>query len=214
MNPNAWRRRRVATLALSVLAMTGMTTGTAGAHAPDPFLSGGPFGQDQVLSFRWRTGSEPPAAIKTAIRAAADAVTETKASRAATFPYIAGGDSPIGYGAGATCGPNGIACFTRTVPTGFTMWLRAHGHVFDWGTLKWCQMYTTPPNGCFDAQTIALDEFGHVEGLGHHLNHDDDSDYLDAVVQTVSRTKPNVGWDEHVLGRCDVARLQLEYDMS
>ena len=23
------------------------------------------------------------------------------------------------------------------------MWLREHGHVFDWGTLRWCQMYDT-----------------------------------------------------------------------
>jgi hypothetical protein len=75
-------------------------------------------------------------------------------------------------------------------------------------------MYAAPPNGCFDAHTIALDEFGHVEGLAHHINDEDDSDYLDAVVQTVSRTKPKVGWNEHVLGRCDVARLQLEYDMT
>lgn len=206
-------RRGAASLVLTLLTLFGLTTSTALAHAPDPFLSGGPFAQDKALPFRWRSGAEPPAAIKTAIRAAADAVTVSKASRAATFPYLATGANPIGYGAGATCGVNGIACFTRTVPTGFTMWLRAHGHAFDWGSLKWCQMYTAPPNGCFDAQTIALDEFGHVLGLGHHVNYSDQTDYLDAVVQTVSRTKPKVGWNEHVLGRCDVARLQMEYDM-
>ena len=59
-----------------------------------------------------------------------------------------------------------------TSPTSFTMWFREQGHVFDWGTLKWCQAYTTPPNGCYDAENIALDEFGHVEGLGHHDNYD------------------------------------------
>ena len=101
-----------------------------------------------------------------------------------------GGANPIGYGVGATCGVNGLACFTRDAPSGFTMWLREQGHVFDWGTLKWCQTYATAPNGCYDAETIALDEFGHVDGLGHHVNKDDDSDYLDAVVQTYSRTKP------------------------
>ena len=51
------------------------------------------------------------------------------------------------------------------------MWLREQGHVYDWGTLKWCQAYASPPNGCYDAETIALDEFGHVEGLGHHVNY-------------------------------------------
>ena len=92
------------------------------------------------------------------------------------------------------------------------MWFREQGHVFDWGTLKWCQAYTSPPNGCYDAENVALDEFGHVEGLGHHDNFDNDSDYLDAVVQTYSRTKPSAGYNRHVFGRCDVARLQIMYD--
>jgi len=109
---------------------------------------------------------------------------------------------------------NGLACFTRAVPSGFTMWLREQGHVFDWGSLKWCQAYTTPPSGCYDAETIALDEFGHVEGLDHHVNYASGSDYEDAVVQTFSRTKPAAGWNRHAFGRCDVASLQLQYDMQ
>ena len=92
------------------------------------------------------------------------------------------------------------------------MWLREQGRVFDWGTLKWCQLYTNPPNGCYDAETVALDEFGHIQGLGHHVNHADESDYLDAVVQAVSRTRPETGWNLHVYGPCDVAALQLRYD--
>jgi hypothetical protein len=177
-------------------------------------LGGGLWAQNRVLEFRWRSGAEPPADIKLAIRRAADDLTATRASKAATFAYVAGGDSPIGYGAGATCGVNGLACFTRSVPGGFTMWLREQGHVFDWGTLRWCQMYSSPPNGCYDAETIALDEFGHIEGLGHHANYSDDRDYLDAVVQTLSRTRPSAGWNMHVLGRCDVATLQREYDVA
>ena len=181
---------------------------------PDPVLSGGPFGQDQDLRFRWRAGSEPTAAIKTAIRAAAADANASRGVEAATFTYDASGPSPIGYGVGATCGVNGLACFTRDVPDGFTMWLREQGHVFDWGTMKWCQSYAKPPNGCYDAETIALDEFGHVEGLGHHVNWTDDSDYEDAVVQTFSRTKPATGWNRHAFGRCDVATLQMQYDVS
>ena len=183
------------------------------AHGPDPALSGGPFGQNQDLRFRWRSGSEPPTAIKTAIRSAAAASNAGRASKAATFTYDASGSSPVGYGIGATCGVNGLACFTRSVPTGFTLWLREQGHVFDWGTMKWCQMYTTPPNGCYDAQMIALDELGHVEGLGHHVNLGDDSDYVDAIVQTYARAKPVTGWNMHAYGRCDVATLQILYDM-
>ena len=205
--------RRLATLAAAVVLLPLAIAGVS-AHGPDPVMNGGPFGQNQDLRFRWRAGSVPPAAIKTAIRSAATDATATRASKAATFTYDSGGSNPIGYGVGATCGVNGLACFTRTVPTGFTMWLREQGHVFDWGTLKWCQAYATPPNGCYDAETVALDEFGHVEVLGHHGNYANDSDYLDAVVQTYSRTKPAAGWNMHTFGRCDIATLQLQYDMQ
>ena len=116
--------------------------GAVAAHGPDPFFSGGPFGQNQDLRFRWRAGAEPTAAIKTAITAAAADANASRGSKAATFTYDAAGANPIGYGLGATCGVNGLACFTRTAPTGFTMWLREQGHVFDWGTLKWCQAYS------------------------------------------------------------------------
>ncbi|MEX2183661.1 MAG: hypothetical protein WEC14_04395 [Chloroflexota bacterium] len=206
-------RRPAATLLMLVVAA--MAASSARAHAPDPSLSGALWAQNQQLTFRWRSGAEPPAAIKTAIRGAASASNATRASKAATFVYSSSGASPIGYGTGATCGVNGIACFTRTAPDGgFTMWLREHGRVFDWGTLKWCQMYADPPNGCYDAETIALDEFGHIQILAHHLNYSDDRDYLDAVVQTFSRTKPKDGWKMHIYGRCDVATLQLRYDTT
>jgi len=209
--PRAVRLLMTVTAALVLLPFA---FGGAAAHGPDPASSGGPFAQNQVLRFRWRAGSEPTAAIKTAIKAAAAAANATRASKAATFTYDAAGSNPIGYGVGATCGVNGLACYTRTVPTGFTMWLREQGHVFDWGTLKWCQAYASPPSGCYDAETIALDEFGHVEVLNHHVNYSSDSDYLDAVVQTYSRTKPSAGWNMHTFGRCDMATLQLQYDMQ
>jgi len=53
----------------------------------------------------------------------------------------------------------------------------------------------------------------HVEILNHHVNFDDDHDYLDAVVQTFSHAKPQVGWSAHAFGRCDVATLQRKYDL-
>jgi hypothetical protein len=206
------RRRRWVARAVLPLALAALTTGLTAAHGPDPTLNG-LFDPNQDLRFRWRAGSEPTAAIKTAIRDAATDANESRGSMAATFTYDTGGSNPIGYGAGAPCGVNGLACFTRDAPDGFTIWLREQGHVFDWGTLKWCQSYTAPPNGCYDAETITLDEFGHVEGLGHHVNFADNSDYADAVVQTYSRTKPQLGWDFHTFRRCDVATLQREYDM-
>ncbi|MFL5674070.1 MAG: hypothetical protein ACJ779_03620 [Chloroflexota bacterium] len=209
------RRRRTHRFAalVSALAITLGLANSVSAHGPDPFLSGGTFGQNQGLTFRWRSGSVPAGVIGTAIKAAAADASATRASKAPTFSYATSGANPIGYGVGAPCGVNGLACFTRSAPDSFTMWLREQGHVFDWGTLKWCQAYSTAPNGCYDAETIALDEFGHVDGLGHHVNRDDDSDYLDAVVQTFSRTKPNSGWNVHTLRRCDTATLQLRYDI-
>jgi hypothetical protein len=207
------RARRVLAV-IAAWAVLALSAGGAGAHGPDPKLSGGPFGQDQVLRFRWRSGSVPTAAIKAAITSAATAANASRGSRAATFTYDSAGPNPIGYGAGATCGVNGLACFTRTPTTGFTLWLREQGHVYDWGTLKWCQAYVSAPNGCYDAETITLDELGHVEGLDHHVNYSSDSDYDDAVVQTFSRTKPSTGWNRHSFGRCDVATLQQMYDMT
>lgn len=198
-------------VAVALLLSATITT-PAIAHGPDPILSGGRFTQDDVLTFRWRSGSTPPSAIQTAIRAAAGDVGESKGSRAPSFSYSANGTSQIGYGTG-TCGVNGIGCFTRTAPDGFTMWLREHGRVYDWGTLRWCQMQSSPTNGCYDAETIALDEFGHVAILDHHVNYADDSDYEDAVVQTFSRTRPKAGFDAHAFGSCDTATLQLQYDI-
>jgi hypothetical protein len=209
--PRSFQRSFAATGA-ALLAMT-LTLGGTTAHGPDPILSGGLFAPKQDLRFRWRAGSEPTTVIKTAIRAAAIAANASRGSKAATLTYDSAGSNPIGYGLGATCGVNGLACFTRDAPVGFTMWLREQGHVFDWGTLKWCQSYSSPPNGCYDAETIALDEFGHVETLNHHVNWSDDSDYEDAIVQTFSRTKPTTGWNLHTFRRCDVATLQLQYDM-
>ena len=212
-------RRRRGQRAVGLLLMATLLAATGGpaatltaAHSPDPPLGGDEFPQDGRLEYDWRTGAVPPAAMRSAINAAADDVETTRASRAAVFVFDTSGTNPIGYGTG-TCGVNGLACFTRDAPDGFTMWFREHGRVFDWGTLKWCQMYSEPPNGCYDVETIALDEFGHVECLAHHVNFADDSDYTDAIVQTYSRTKPRVGYNMHVLGVCDIATLQIRYDI-
>jgi hypothetical protein len=128
--------------------------------------------------------------------------------RAASAP------SKIAYGGSVPCSSYGIACMNRSgVPVSFGMWFRPHGAVLDWGILRWCQAQSTPTNGCYDARRVALDEFGHVQILQHHANYADERDYLDAVVQFAGRARPKEGWDTHVFGRCDVARLQLEYEL-
>ena len=210
MRPMA--RIRAATAAVLTALIVTVAAAPAAAHGPDPILGSSLWTQDQSVVYRWRTGAEPPAALKTAIRDAADDSNTTRASRAAVYTYGSSGTSLIGYGTG-TCGVNGIGCFTRSAPDSFTMWLREHGRAFDWGTLRWCQMMTNPTDGCYDAETIALDEFGHVEGLNHHVNFSDERDYTDAVVQTFSRTRPKAGFDMHRYGVCDIATLQLRYDI-
>ena len=221
MNSRMWMSGRIgarwvrwaACLVAAVIALLVAAAG-ATAHGPDPVLSGGRWNQNQSLAFSWRSGSVPPAAYQTAIRAAAADASATRGSQAATFTYAAGASSLIGYGTAATCGVQGIACFTRNAPTSFTMWMREQGHRFDWGALRWCQGYTTWPDGCFDVENIMLDEFGHVEILNHHLNFSGEPDYGDAVVQELSRAKPKTGWNAHAFGRCDIASLQLQYDMQ
>ncbi len=199
---------------LAALAALALSAAPAAAHGPDPSVGGVPWGQDQAVTYQWRAGQVPPDWMAGAIDAAAADASMTRAARAATFARTTGGSaSLVAYGEPTGCSAAGIACFDRSgAPSSFRMWFRAHGYAFDWGTLLWCQGLATIANGCFDAENIALDEFGHVEILNHHLNLADGSDYLDAVVQAVSRARPSTGWQVHAFGPCDTARLQLVYD--
>ena len=213
MIPMKVSARRAAAIVAMVLSTGAIIPSPSLGHGPTPVLSTNLWGQNQTVEYRFRTGNVPPQRFQPAIHAAAGDSNGSRKAKAAVFDYDTAGSSLIGYGVNATCGVNGIACFTRSAPNSFTMWFREQGHAFDWGTLRWCQMYDSPPNGCFDVENIALDEFGHVQVLGHHVNNPDNSDYLDSVVQTTSRTKPNTGWNVHAYGRCDVATLQREYDL-
>ncbi len=198
--------------ALAVALAAG--AGPAAAHGPDPIVGGTLWGRDQTVTYQWRAGQVPPDWMASSINAAAGDASFSRGARAATLVKTAGTSaSLIAYGEPTGCSSAGIACFDRSgAPSSFRMWFRAHGYAFDWGTLRWCQGQWTFTNGCFDVETIALDEFGHVEGLGHHLNFGDGSDYLDAVVQTLSHARPAVGWQVDAFGPCDTARLQLLYD--
>lgn len=199
-------------LSAAVVLLLTVATGAV-AHAPDPTFSGR-WIQNQALSFGWRSGAIPPTAYQAPIKAAAADASVTRGSQAATFAYNSGAPNPIGYGTGATCGTLGIACFTRNPTSNFTVWMREQGHMFDWGALRWCQAYSSWPTGCYDVENVILDEFGHVEILNHHDNLTGASDYLDAVVQAGSRTYPTAGFNAHAFGRCDIASLQVQYDMQ
>jgi hypothetical protein len=191
-----------------------LSPAVAQGHGPDPIVGGALWAQNEVVQYAWRAGQVPTLSIQTAINEAATDSNDSRSSKAAVFDLDPSGTSLIAYGEPTPCGVNGIACFNRGgAPNSFGMWFRRHGHVFDWGVLRWCQFWSDPPDGCYDAENIALDEFGHVQVLGHHVNNATGSDYLDAVVQTFSRTKPRTGWNVHSYGRCDRATLQLKYDV-
>jgi hypothetical protein len=204
-------RRALCAAALVTTSIIGAVP--AAAHGPDPVFGGALFAQNQEVRFRWKAGQEPPAAMQQAIRSGASDANTSRNSRAAIFLPDPAGTSWINYGLDVACGVNGLACFSRAgAPNSFTMSFRENGHRYDWGVLRWCEM-TGRPDGCFDARNSALDEFGHVEILTHHANYSDQSDYLDAVVQTIQRVKPARGYDAHAFARCDIASLQRKYDM-
>lgn len=212
----AGRARAALAVALTLASALAGSPGRVAAHSPDPLLGSTAWGQDQAVPYTWASGQVPPSWLATAIDLGAADSNASRGSRAATFIRVASAPSRIAYGGSVPCSSYGIACMNRTgVPDSFAgMWFRPHGAVLDWGTLKWCQAMSTPTNGCYDARRVALDEFGHIQILGHHENYADERDYLDAIVQFAGRSKPKEGWDYHVYGRCDVARLQLEYELQ
>ncbi len=208
------RIRRTALAATAVAVLVSVTAGPAQAHGPDPMLGTALWGRDQVVPFQWSPTGMPPSWLGAAIDSGVGDVGESRNSRAALFVRTSSAPAIIAYGGPAPCDWYGIACMDRSgIGNGvFGVWFRPQGWAFDWGTLRWCQALWTPTNGCYDAENVALDELGHVEVLGHHVNYGDESDFSDAVVQTAARARPRAGWDQHAFGRCDVARLQLEYE--
>ena len=52
--------RRATVAALLTLVVLAAGALPVAAHSPDPFM-GNPFGQNQVLQYRWASGGVPPA---------------------------------------------------------------------------------------------------------------------------------------------------------
>lgn len=206
------RSRRILAGLSAAWIMAALIVGPVAAATPDPVISPA-WPVDSVLRYRWASGAIPPTAMQTAISAGITGATTTSRSHAPRYTYDAGAANAVAYGTSVPCGVNGLACMSRYVPTGFGIWFRENGHRYDWGTLRWCEM-SGSPDGCFQARTVMLDELGHIDGLDHHVNLAGDSDYTDAVVQAVTRAKPQAGWNASAFGRCDVATLQQVYDVS
>lgn len=203
---------RAAALALALLLPVGALVPIS-ASTPDPILGGGLYAQNLLLKYGWSSAGTPPAAMKTAINAGVADAARTRLSKAPTFAYASGAGNLVYYGTSVPCGVNALACMRRDPPGWFGVWYRENGHRYDWGSLRWCEM-TGSPTGCFEAENVTLHEFGHVMILDHHVNLPDNSDFLDAVMQTYQHAKAKAGWNVHAYERCDVATLQQQYDVS
>ena len=180
------------------------------AALPTP-ASGVTWTRNQRVEYRWKDGAEPPGWAKSAMNAAATDSNQSRKAKAATFAYDASGpawlaytdDLPTNWAIGYT---------VRNIPTSFSIRMRPHGTQLDWGTLKWCEFYDDPPNGCYDLEMVTLHEFGHAQTLGHVDEADIDS-FTDTLMhESGLHSKAKLGWNQHVYGRCDVARLQIRYE--
>ena len=203
--------RAAATAAVLAALLAAILPSAVLAGTPDPNLPPA-WPQDSALEYRWAPTGVPPAAIRTALLEGAADATATRASRAPSFAFDSTASNDVGYGIPMPCASNAIACAYRNVPSGFDVWIRENGHKYDWGTLRWCELNGSL-TGCFSAETLMLDELGHIDGLAHHVNLPDESDYTDSVVQAGSHQKPQAGWNQSVFGVCDTATLQTLYDV-
>ena len=202
--------KRLAAFVAALLTLATLAQPVSAA-LPTP-ASGVTWNPNQLIKYRWKEGSEPPAWAKVAIKAAGQDSNDSRAAKAAVFDYEASGPAWVGY---TDDMPSNwaIGYTTRDIPGKFTIRMRPHGTALDWGTLKWCEFYDgEPPNGCYDLEMVTLHEFGHAQTLGHVVDADLDA-YTDSVMHTEAlHSKPRVGWNQHAFGRCDVARLQIRYE--
>ena len=205
--------RKHLSAAAAAILMLFATIPIVSANGPDPEVTTGQpyWGKNEALEYDWLVGYVPPDTLKAAITAGAEDSDNSQVSSGPLYS-VGAGEGAVGYGktgTGWSCGSIGIACFHRSVGDWFHVTLRRDGEVLTNAngvafTVRWCQIKSV--SGCFDAENVALDEFGHVLGLGHHVN----PDRADSVVQEKSLTGPQ----PHAYGKCDVALLQLGYDIS
>lgn len=198
--------RGLLALVLAAVAIV-VTPGVVAAESPTPAMSGGVWSQDQLITYRWASGEVPEPWLQPLVHAAAADVNASRASRAATFGYSQSGTATVAYNTGPLCGAGALACMRRSPPV---IQIRKQGQKVDWGFIRWCHTYANWPTGCFDAELSVAHEFGHIEILGHSST----ATYPDTIMPAVQAANPQPGWSQHVLGRCDVARLQMTYDMQ
>ena len=202
--------KRLTILAAVVSLLSAFVAHPVAAASPTP-ASGTTWGKNQRVEYRWKDGSEPPAWAKSAMNAAATDSNQSRRAKAAIFAYDSSGPARLAYTDDLPTNW-AIGYTVRDIPDAFSIRMRPHGTQLDWGTLKWCEFYNDPPNGCYDLEMVTLHEFGHAQTLGHVDEADIDS-YTDTLMhESGLHSKSKLGWNQHVFGRCDVARLQIRYE--
>ncbi len=202
VNGNRWTAAVVAGVLLSI----SLVSPTA---ATPPTPASGTVWETAQLKYRWLSGSEPPTWMRNAIHAAAQDASVSTMADTPSFGYDGSGTGWFAY-TGDIPTDYAVGYAVRNVPTSFGIRLRPQGYSLDWGTLRWCQFYDSPPSGCFDAELITLHEIGHVLTLGH-IDESTVTDWTDTIMHAAPKTKAKTGWNAHDFGRCDAARLQLRY---
>ena len=203
------RSIRVSTV-LAASCAIGFAT-TALAISPTPGGSPPLWNQNQIVEYKWKAGTEPPAWMATAINDAAADSTASRKSKAANLTYDAAGASWISYTSDFGSDHQALGWTTyNDPPNSFHIKLRPHGYAADWGTLRWCPVNGN--DGCYDPELVALHEFGHVQRMSHNIAAEDPDYWLKSIMQRAPHAKPHVGWNMHTFGPCDVARLQMSYE--
>jgi len=99
-----------------------------------------------------------------------------------------------------------VACAKTTPSAPFTtwsVWLASNRCWTNGAGDRTCASDT----GAFDVETVTLNEMGHVNVLGHHVN----PAYADAVVQELPTSYPNANWQMRAFRWADAGRLSLLY---
>lgn len=182
----------------------------AAAAAYDPLLDLGwtwPAGTTGT----WRFGSFPTTSwMRTAVTNAVNTASHTayanpdfeyttSSSANVTVEYKDGGTSCAGKTGWVGCAKTGISAPFTT----WWVWLASNRCWTNGSGGRTCGSDT----GAFDAETITLNEMGHVNFLAHHVN----PAYADSVVQAQPVSYPNTNWQMRTLRWADTGRLNLIY---